>query len=447
MRRSQPTFVAGKDDNDLKIRHTGSAENNDSLGAASINARNGGQRRQRRSGKIKAVIGGLTFLLIFYWWFIIVGHIGENAGDLSVQETHPSTTTTSSASNETSSKTRTTSSLVAAAETSKNCDELSIYPPRLSQLQNQTSFITTKNKLCGHIFYPMEFAKRVVDDGDHYQDYWKKTGFDYYATGIGLHHVTFDYDGRDATTSNSHNLIYNSMMKCGSTSINRALKELRQASQEYFSFQQPEMNVVYQGKQNNLMVPPSKLLMKNLYEYQQQQSIFPSKSYSTYQYFTTIRDPVKRFVSAIAQEMYVHHGGNKNKDPKAYNFRSKCLLETPQQTLGCSINHVQHAMSTQSLNQPHFIPMTTVLLKRSYGFNVSVLLFDIFDVNSIVSKMVAPSRQLEFSSHKNKLKAQGSAVLKNMTTADLTPEMINQICHLYKVDVQMMHSVGFRTMC
>lgn len=308
----------------------------------------------------------------------------------------------------------------------EQCQVLSIYPDHLNAPEKQ------EDKLCGCVFYPFDFAKRQVPN--NYE--WEKTGYNYYAAGIGLHHVTFDLQ------RTRHNLVYNSMMKCGSTSINRALKELAQAAQEYFP--DTNMQVTYQGKQNNLLGEKSHQIMQELYQQQQSSRILPvTNTNATFQYFSTVRDPVSRFVSAIAQEMYVRRN-----DPKAKGFRDKCLLETPRLTLECSIKHVQERFSgMEPLDQPHFIPMTTILYKRSYGFNVNVKLFPMDQVNRIVSKMVAPSRQASFDRKKNPLKAQGSEVLKNMTVADLTESMKTKICKLYRMDVQMMKQAGFSTMC
>jgi hypothetical protein len=306
------------------------------------------------------------------------------------------------------------------------CKILSIYPPHLLPQE-------PLEKLCGVVFAPLQFANQAPSNYD-----WKATGFDYYATGIGLHHVTFDtstrtYDGK------RHNLVYNSMMKCGSTSVNRALKELAQSAKERFV---QTIKVVYQGKQNNLLAARSQRIMDELHQHQQQ----PNNATHTYEYFTTVRDPVARFVSAIAQEMYVRRN-----DPKAQAFRDNCLLESPRLTLECSIRHVRERFSGKVvdvwLDQPHFIPMTTVLYKRSYGRNVQVTLFPIDQVNRIVSQMVAPSRQDTWETKKNKLKAQGSVVLKNMTIADLTDGMIDEVCHLYALDVKMMKAAGFATLC
>jgi hypothetical protein len=310
-------------------------------------------------------------------------------------------------------------------ESSKTCKILSIYPPHLVSQQ-------PLEKLCGVVFAPVQFANQAPSNYD-----WKATGFDYYATGIGLHHVTFDTSAK--TDGKRHNLVYNSMMKCGSTSVNRALKQLARSAKERFV---QTIKVVYQGKQNNLLAHKSQRIMDELHQHQQRSN----NATQTYEYFTTVRDPVARFVSAIAQEMYVRRN-----DPKAQAFRDNCLLETPRLTLECSIHHVRERFSGGKvgvwLDQPHFIPMTTVLYKRSYGRNVQVTLFPIDQVNRIVSQMVAPSRQDTWETKKNKLKAQGSVVLKNMTIADLTDGMIDEVCYLYALDVKMMKEAGFATLC
>ena len=324
-----------------------------------------------------------------------------------------------------------------------HCTSLSIFPPHLNKEKSK--------EICGKLFYPLEFSEREVPSSY----IWKHTGYAYYAAGIGLHHVTFDVLSPSSSLSLPsqsfrHNIIYNSMMKCGSTSVNRALKELKQAAKE--NFPDTPMTVIYQGNQNNLLAKESHRVMNELYEYQHQQQqkiqgerIAAPQNFAngTFLYFTTVRDPVSRFVSAIAQEMYVRRN-----DPKAQSFRDKCLLETPQKTIDCSIRHVQDRFQgLEELVQPHFIPMTTILYRRSYGFNVSVVLLPTDQVSRIVSQMVAPSRLTTFETIKNPLKAQGSQVLKNMTVADLTPRMMDNICDLYAMDVRMMKQAGFPTLC
>jgi hypothetical protein len=68
------------------------------------------------------------------------------------------------------------------------------------------------------------------------------------------------------------------MMKCGSGSVNVALKELPKASQEYFPDANNKMQVMHQGKQNNLMAGPSQSLMQALYQYQHQEASLPTKT-------------------------------------------------------------------------------------------------------------------------------------------------------------------------
>jgi hypothetical protein len=135
---------------------------------------------------------------------------------------------------------------------------------------------------------------------------------------------------------------------------------------------------------------------------------------------------------------------NHESDRKAQDVRTKC----PQETLACAIGHVQERFSSKLLlNQPHYIPMTTVLYRRSYGYNASVFLFDMHQVSFTVSPRVAPSRQGEFKQIKNKLKARGSPVIKNMTTSHLSTDMIKQICRICEMDARLMMMASLRTLC
>lgn len=422
-----------------------------SIGSGSALHRSKG-RISRRPTLACLFLGSILILVIYYFW-IVVSRLDLQTQNLSVMTIAPANQQKASSNQNASLPSgppiRAEASIepmTVKSDLDQDCKHLSIYPPHLLSNATATTLpLDIQEKLCARIFYPLDFAEQQAPKGYN----WKATGYQYFATGIGLHHVTFDEDLADMRNHSRHNLIYNSMMKCGSSSVNRALKELPKATLEYFSNHgtTTPMEVVYQGNKNNLMAGPSENMMRSLFQYQQHQQQEGNAIFSkneTFQYFTTVRDPVKRFVSAVAQEMFIHHG----KDQKAKGFRTKCLKESPQETLACSIRHVQDRFSGEApLNQPHFVPMTTVLYRRSYGFNTSVLLFDMHQVSSIISLMVAPSRQGEFEKVKNKLKPQGSEVLKNMTVSHLSTDMISQICKLYEMDVRLMALAGFPTLC
>jgi len=289
---------------------------------------------------------------------------------------------------------------------------LSIYPPLL--LKNHTRF-------CGPRIYPRDLAP---------PDYnWNATGYNYYAAAIGIHLVTMDYTIHSKT--HRHNLLYNSMMKCGSTSINRALKGLKASAEGL-----PIDSVVYRGRQNNLLVKPAMRIMSQLQDYQLQRE--PTNY--TMEYFTTVRDPISRFVSAIGQEMLVRRPS----DVKAQEFRDKCLQNTAHDTLECAIAHVQDFFDSKTLwNQPHFIPMTTILHRRTYGYNVSVILLTMDQVPEVVQEMTASKGKV----HRNPKQSQGSDILQHLSVRDLTEGQLRHLCRIYHLDVQMMQRVGMKTLC
>lgn len=399
---------------------------------------------------------------------------------------------------------------------------LHIFPPLVTQQHinkrikrsnndNKKNISFAEERLVvGSIFYPLSFFD-TGGPGEHVtQTELIKSGLDYPMFN-GHHHLEFQYVNKTTKRKHSHHLVYNMMMKSGSSSILSALKHVRDSFNERYDNNNnldkdneiEEFKFYYHNKGGALGDDDAKLLMSRIYEYQHRQeqqqqetdndesiiNTYQNKSDNmvvdeeTFEIFTTVRDPISRFVSAIAQEMYVHN----KKYYKAIYFRDDCLKSTTVETISCAIMYVRkHFWSKiiRILEQPHFIPMTTNLIRRWHGYNVSVKVFDTDEehFNDLLFNMLPPSLiqqrlQEKTQQHsqqqdgsninnanttktkkednlfglnqniKDEKKAQGSDVILNMSVADVTTDMALEICRLYRMDVLMMSQLGYRTRC
>lgn len=253
---------------------------------------------------------------------------------------------------------------------------------------------------------------------------------------------------RNVTTSNSQNNINNSSSS-ETAAQNQTTMSLQQGQQlvndlKYLGMLRKDQaaNVsrqLFDAQQHQAFLSTRALML------QQQQS--PPRE--TFEYFANVRDPVSRFVSATAQEMYVHH---KRRPP---TLRTSCLKTTGQETLRCALDYVKKKFGNKLVRNPHFIPMAVVLLRRTFGYNTEIKLFDMAAVSDIVTQIAAldedASQKASIitarNTHDEEGKDQGSDVLKNMSVMDLTHDMIQEICDLYQVDVIMLESLGIPSRC
>jgi len=172
--------------------------------------------------------------------------------------------------------------------------------------------------------------------------------------------------------------------------------------------------------------------------------------------FAVVRCPVERFISSIGQAM----GAFGSKTPLSKHLQSKCLtsttytLEASRETIQCVIDWVRRNNTYDGFyEEVHFTPQAVEIAfatgntektwEKSGYPNTPVAMFHFQQLHFLLEDLgVPPSRKVRDGSNPEYRPA---AVLKNMTKNDYTDDMINEVCHLYKIDVYMMRSLGFPT--
>ena len=180
--------------------------------------------------------------------------------------------------------------------------------------------------------------------------------------------------------------------------------------------------------------------------------------------FTVVRSPISRFLSAMQQVMHYN-----------VDFREKCLFEPPpvsslsvakkfintessqqsqekkeqelrQQTIQCAI---QDMITTNYRKDVHLLPITSHFRLLD---DVRVSVFNMNDIQDVLSYLVGNSNQEEDNSttikvyharDRSNVDYATSSILAQLSIDDCTDEMIQQICKLYHVDVELMKWLGF----
>ena len=181
--------------------------------------------------------------------------------------------------------------------------------------------------------------------------------------------------------------------------------------------------------------------------------------------FTVVRSPIDRFLSAIQQVMHYN-----------VDFREKCLFEPSlissvvkklintelsqqseqkeklklkrlrQQTIQCA---TQDMITTNYRKDVHLLPITSHFRLLD---DVAVSVFNMNDIQHVLSYLVGNSNQEEDNSTSTKVyhardrsnvDYATSSILAQLSIDDCTDEMIQQICKLYRVDVELMKWLGF----
>jgi hypothetical protein len=290
-----------------------------------------------------------------------------------------------------------------------------------------------------------------------------------------------------------HNLSFIHIHKCGGTTIQATMRALRtqimtmQQSYSSSSYVSITSNVdTYQyssggGSQRQKEVNRQKRLayIQAIARAQQQQdhldtlttgltsSSSSSEPSLSFPVFTIVRDPVDRFLSAFQQIMHYHD-----------DFRSACLKSTAKATIQCVIQYVRQRASISSADV-HLAPMA-VHLRLFHETDVAISVFHLKDINAISQYLtldegstslssffpfssvmmtshgntttsaktkttIAPVHTIKHIHDRRQVKFATSQVLATMSVKDCDDQMLQDICHLYAVDVAMMHSLGFET--
>lgn len=194
--------------------------------------------------------------------------------------------------------------------------------------------------------------------------------------------------------------------------------------------------------------------------------------------FTVVRSPISRFLSAIQQVMHYN-----------VEFREKCLFEPPsvssplssvvnklintessqkskeneelklkrlrQQTIQCAI---QDMKTTNYRKDVHLIPITSHFRLLD---DVTVSVFNMEDIQHVLSYLVGQdgnsqeggnntSTKVYHARDRSNVDYATSSILAHLSIDDCTDKMIQQICNLYHVDIELMKWLGFsneRALC
>ncbi|CAB9499898.1 expressed unknown protein [Seminavis robusta] len=158
--------------------------------------------------------------------------------------------------------------------------------------------------------------------------------------------------------------------------------------------------------------------------------------------FTVVRDPLERFVSAVQQVMHYNT-----------DFRTKCLKWTARATVQCAIHEIQ---TTNYLRDVHLLPMVAHFRLWDDYPTARLAVLHLHDLPSLAaylhhvvannsnSNSTLLSTTMPHGRDRSKVDYATSRVLANMSIKrHCTPEMIQQLCQLYSIDVIFMQSLGY----
>ena len=242
-----------------------------------------------------------------------------------------------------------------------------------------------------------------------------------------------------------HNISFIHVHKAGGTSVKTLLAQAKNAlllvdsNQKYkatietykYSFggssnKQKEIN--QQKRQNHI---------EDMIKYQREDQ----QSTNNAVVFTTVRDPIERFVSAVQQVMHYHE-----------EFRSACLQWTARSTLQCAIQYIQR---TDYIKDVHLLPMATHFRLWDDFPGVSLAVIHLKDMPVLAQyltgqhyyteKKKKPSKNIPHGRDRSQVEYATSPILARMSVQDCTSQMLTDLCNLYSIDVSLMQSLGYNT--
>jgi hypothetical protein len=223
---------------------------------------------------------------------------------------------------------------------------------------------------------------------------------------------------RDIHKRSTCKAVYYHNHKVGGTTMGLAGRRNR----EKFRFKS-----YYAGRQDRMGLAVfynfSQELMQSIYTYQQQQQNQKDTHDLQTILFSFTRDPVKRFVSSVGEVLKI---ASKDLAPcHRQNNTTGTMLE-------CVLDKIEHDSSY--LNE-HLVPQSYEFYKGVMGYDIGINIMDI-------SNMPAVLRELGVSEVPKARSAKGVIKGFNLTVNELSPAMIDKICHLYRMDVEMLHMAG-----
>jgi Sulfotransferase family len=232
-----------------------------------------------------------------------------------------------------------------------------------------------------------------------------------------------------------HNLSFVHVHKCGGTTVKTLLVQAKCAMNQSLTLEHYKYSFggssITQKQRNQQRRQTHVDQMVHL----QQQRQHPLDSVI----FTVIRDPLERFVSAVQQVMH-------------YNteFRTQCLAWTARATLTCAINQMH---DTGYLRDVHLVPMATHLRLWEDHPTARLAVLHLQDLHLLaeyINNVVVTgnhnhgNQTIPHGRDRSNVDYATSWVLAHMSVRqDCTPAMIQQLCHLYAVDVAFLQSIGY----
>jgi hypothetical protein len=151
---------------------------------------------------------------------------------------------------------------------------------------------------------------------------------------------------------------------------------------------------------------------------------------------------LERFISSIGQAMGAQ-GSQRN--IVGEEFQSKCIngtvysLQNSRDTLQCCIDYIQEK---GYYFEVHMTPQAAEIAFATQMYHIPVAIFKFEESYSTVLTELGADPDIK---HRDGDAAgyRPNPVLTGMTSADYTPELIQQICKLYRVDVIMHRSLGW----
>jgi len=151
--------------------------------------------------------------------------------------------------------------------------------------------------------------------------------------------------------------------------------------------------------------------------------------------FAVVRDPTERFISSVGQAM----GAKGSSSSHAKKFQKACIKRSSKETLRCCINYIKKNNFWFDL---HFTPQTVEISFSTMFLDVPIAIFHFQEIPSILHYFRLPptTRTREGSKPNYRPKE----VLTRMSVKDYDDDMIRDVCEIYKVDVIMQRSLGFK---
>jgi len=158
--------------------------------------------------------------------------------------------------------------------------------------------------------------------------------------------------------------------------------------------------------------------------------------------FAVVRDPLDRFVSSIGQAMGAS-GSTNNVIGKT--FRETCVKdpayskENSVKVAQCMVDYIKKEGYEIEV---HFTPQAVEVAFATQLYHVPVAMFKFEDhYKEVVTELGIDSEKKQRNGEMHGYRPK--PVLTDMHSTDFTPELIQEICELYKVDVIMIRTLGW----